>query len=67
MIVFDDKQKELLKQLGISDNQEYTADNLLDIEEKVSRHLSFAGISDNEVNAVGRLCESILDIVIDAQ
>lgn len=65
MIVFSDEQIEILKELNIEVTGSYKEDELLEIEEKISGYLTYAGITNNEVNTIGLLCESILDMVID--
>lgn len=65
-ISFNEEQIELLNKIGIDFNLKgsLSEDDIFDIDDKVADHLIYFGIGDNdEVNEVGLICESILELL----
>lgn len=67
-IEFNEKQSELLKQLQINlaSDLDYSNDDLDKIEDAVSEKLQIDGFDkDYNVTEIGKICESILDLIAD--
>ena len=63
---FNKEQIELLNRIGFDFDvtSELSDDEILEIDDKVSDYFAYNGISDkDEVNDVGLICESIMDIL----
>lgn len=67
MNMLTDKQIDFLKSLGLDldyANLTEDSDEWADIEERVGDELEYRGLDDNYFpNEIGKMCESILDIV----
>lgn len=63
MIMFDEKQIEYMKSIGLNmDFDNLTDDDLVKIEDVVSDRLRVVGFDENDkITTEGKLCESILD------
>lgn len=67
-IRFDEKQIELLKQIGFNFDVTGTLseDDIFDIDDKVADHLIYNGIGEDDTpNSIGLVCESILELLSD--
>lgn len=64
---FNYEQKKLLNKIGVRTdfNSDMSDDEAADFIDKVSEYLQLHGLTDDGVNEVGKLCESILDIIAD--
>ena len=65
-INFNQEQTELLREMDIpfDFSSDLTDDEILKIDELVSDYFSYNGINaDDEVNQLGILCESIIDLI----
>lgn len=63
---FNNEQLELLKKIGFDFDvtKNLSSDEYFEMDEKVSDYLAYYGINKNdEVNKIGLICESILDIL----
>ena len=62
---FNDKQLELLNQIGFSFDvqKDLSDDEYFEIDQKVSDYMMMNGFEKDEPNQIGLLCESILDIL----
>jgi len=62
---FNDKQLELLNQIGFSfDVQKDLSDaEYFEIDQKVSDYMMTNGFENDEPNQIGLICESIMDIL----
>lgn len=63
---FNKEQIELLNKIGFDFDvtSELSDDEILEIDDKVSDYFAYNGLSDkDEVNDVGSICESIMDIL----
>ena len=62
---FNDKQLELLNQIGFSFDvqKDLSNDEYFEIDQKVSDYMMMNGFEKDEPNQIGLLCESILDIL----
>nr|DAO08860.1 MAG TPA: hypothetical protein [Caudoviricetes sp.] len=67
IVMLTDKQIEFLKSLGLDldyANLTEDSDEWADIEERVGDELEYRGLNnDYYPNEIGRMCESILDII----
>ncbi len=67
-IEFNEKQMELLKilQINCTKESDYSNEDLDKIEDAVSEKLQIDGFDkDYNVTEVGKICESILDMIAD--
>ncbi len=64
-VSFDQEQLNLLRDLGFnaSPDNEFSEQDLLGIDERVTEYLQMKGIQNDRLNDTGRLCESILDLI----
>jgi hypothetical protein len=64
-INFDNKQIDLLNDIGFPFplNEDLSDNDILLIDEKVSEYFQLNGIDNDRVNAVGIVCESIIDCI----
>ena len=63
---FNETQIELLNKIGFDFDVTgiLSDDEIIEIDEKVSDYFAYNGLGDNDtVNDVGKLCESIMDIL----
>lgn len=63
---FNKEQIELLNKIGFDFDvtSELSDDEIFEIDDKVSDYFAYNGLSDkDEVNDVGLICESIMDIL----
>ena len=63
--MFDDKQIEFLKTLGIDiDFKHPSDDDLVMVEDAVAEKLQVSGFDEEyEITEIGKMCESILDLL----
>ncbi|GEM_PF-185641 len=62
---FNQKQLDVFQKVGyeLSDEKDYSDDEMSDMEEKISVYFQMHGLGDNDgVNSTGQICESIMDI-----
>ena len=64
---FTDKQIEFMREIGIKSNfDNLSDDDYIEIEEKVGDKLQISGFNkNNEITKIGKMCESILDLMND--
>lgn len=64
-IDFDNKQMDLLNKIGFpfSLSEDFSDDDILLIDEKVSEYFQLNGIDNDRVNDIGLVCESIIDCI----
>ena len=64
---FSGKQLDVLQSVGLSFDisGDISTHQLLEIDEKVSPYFAHHGIKGDDVNEVGIVCESILDIIAE--
>lgn len=62
---FTDKQIEFMREIGIKSNfDNLSDDDYIEIEEKVGDKLQISGFNkNNEITKIGKMCESILDLM----
>lgn len=62
-----EEQKQVLSRISLSFDPfgEVAENDLFEFENKVADYLQEHGLENDNVNAIGRICESILDIVTD--
>lgn len=63
--MFNDKQMEFLKSIGIDIDFEHPSDDdLVMVEDTVAEKLQVSGFDDDyEITEIGKMCESILDLL----
>ena len=63
--MFSEEQIKFMNSIGITyDFNNLSGDDYFEIENRVADHLQLEGIDSNdEVNSVGLMCESILDAI----
>ncbi len=66
-MTFTEKQWDVLRSAGLSfdPGEDISDDQLFEMDEKVSDYLVNHGVSGDEVNATGVVCESILDAIAE--
>ena len=66
-IDFTEKQLGVLRSSGLTFDldEDLSEEQLLEMDEKVSDYFAYHGIEGDDVNEVGVVCESILDIIAD--
>lgn len=62
---FNEQQLQLLNKIKFDFDVKgsLSDDEILEIDEKVSDYFAYHGIENDEVNAVGLVCESIMDLL----
>lgn len=67
-MIFNSEQSSLLRKIepNIDLAGEFSDEHLLELADKVSEYFALHGLADkNRVNATGRTCEAIMDILAD--
>ncbi len=69
MVHWDKEQQDVLKSIPFAFDplSDISEDRIAEFEEAVADHLQLYGLSDDGVNDIGRICESILDRLLDSE
>ncbi|MEG1058931.1 MAG: hypothetical protein RSD14_02450 [Clostridia bacterium] len=61
--IFDDKQKEIFRKAKVElKDKNYNDEEIIEISDAIVEYFMNNGINHDEVNEIGKICESIMDI-----